>query len=175
MKKTTLLLAFTAVLTGISLHGKAQASASATANATATIVTPIAITKVTDLQFGNVAVSATTPGTVEMSPAGLRTPLGGVTLPNVTGAFTAASFTVTGVSGYTYAITLPTAPVTLSISSGTAPDMTVTDFTSSPSGTGTLTGGSVTLNVGGTLNVAAAQPAGTYASTTPFTVTVNYN
>ena len=52
--------------------------------------------------------------------------------------------------------------------------MTATTFTSDPSGTGTLTGGTQTLNVGATLNVAAAQPAGTYVSGA-FDVTVNYN
>ncbi len=53
--------------------------------------------------------------------------------------------------------------------------MTVDTFTSTPSGTGSLAGGSQTLSVGATLHVAAAQAAGTYTSATPFTVTVNYN
>jgi hypothetical protein len=53
--------------------------------------------------------------------------------------------------------------------------MTVTAFLSTPSVSGTLTGGTQNLNVGATLNVAAAQPAGLYTSTTGFTVTVNYN
>ena len=54
--------------------------------------------------------------------------------------------------------------------------MTVDTWTSTPSGTGTLSaGGSQTLTVGATLNVAGSQVAGTYVSGTPFTVTVNYN
>ncbi len=57
--------------------------------------------------------------------------------------------------------------------------MTVTAFTSDPSGTGTLTGGTQTLTVGGTLNVNAGQAAGTYSTAssggTPLTITVNYN
>jgi hypothetical protein len=53
--------------------------------------------------------------------------------------------------------------------------MTVNTFTSTPTPTGTLTGGTETLRVGATLNVGASQPAGTYVSGTPFTVTVNYN
>jgi hypothetical protein len=53
--------------------------------------------------------------------------------------------------------------------------MTVNAFSSNPSGTGTLTGGSEVLNVGATLNVGAAQPAGTYTNAAGFTVTVNYN
>ena len=54
--------------------------------------------------------------------------------------------------------------------------MVVNAFTSSTlSGTATLTGGTDVLTVGATLNVGAAQPAGTYTSATGFTVTVNYN
>ena len=48
-------------------------------------------------------------------------------------------------------------------------------FTSTPSATGALTAGTQTLNVGATLNVAAAQASGIYVSGTPFTVTVVYN
>ncbi len=53
--------------------------------------------------------------------------------------------------------------------------MTVDTWTSSPTPTGTLTGGTETLTVGATLNVGASQAAGTYISGTPFDVTVNYN
>ena len=53
--------------------------------------------------------------------------------------------------------------------------MTITDFTSSPSGINGLlsAGGTQTLYVGGTLNVGATQVAGVYAGT--FDVTVTYN
>jgi hypothetical protein len=54
--------------------------------------------------------------------------------------------------------------------------MTVNTFTSSPSVTGALsTGGTQTLTVGATLNVAAGQAAGTYTNATGVPVTVNYN
>jgi hypothetical protein len=53
--------------------------------------------------------------------------------------------------------------------------MTVDGFVSNPNGTGTLTGGTETLNVGATLHVTHAQVAGVYSSATPFSVTVNYN
>jgi hypothetical protein len=54
--------------------------------------------------------------------------------------------------------------------------MTVDNFTSSPSATGTLSaGGTETLNVGATLNVAAAQASGLYTNATGVPVTVNYN
>lgn len=150
-----------------------RAQVSATATATAVIVTPIAITKTADMNFGNVAVS-TTAGTVVLTPAGGRTATGGVTLPTTAGTVTAASFDVSGTGSYTYSITLPSTALTLTRNSGTE-TMDVNNFTSSPSGTGTLSSGAQTLTVGATLNVAGSQVPGTYVSGSSFTVTVNYN
>ncbi len=151
------------------------AQATATASASATIITPISITKTVDMRFGNVAVSATIAGTTVLAPAGTRTTggAGGVTLPATTGTVSAASFTVSGQGSYTYAITLPT---TATITDASSHTMTVNAFTSSPSATGLLSaGGTQTLTVGATLNVAAAQAAGTYTNATGVPVTVNYN
>lgn len=54
--------------------------------------------------------------------------------------------------------------------------MTVDTWTSATNPIGAiLTGGTSTLTVGATLNVAAGQAAGTYTSGTEFTVSVNYN
>ena len=85
------------------------AQATATAAASATIITPITITKTVDMNFGNVAVSATIAGTAILAPAGTRTTggAGGVTLPATTGTVAAATFTISGQASYTYAITLP--------------------------------------------------------------------
>ena len=58
-----------AVFMTLSLSAYAQVSATATASAT--IVTPIAIANAADMDFGNVAVSASL-GTVVLSPAGVR-------------------------------------------------------------------------------------------------------
>lgn len=150
----------------------AYAQATATATASATIVTPIAITKTADMNFGNVAVQTSTGGTVILAPAGTRTRTAGVTLPTVAGTVTAASFSVTGSGTYTYVITLPSSDVTITSGLNT---MAVNTFTSTPSGTGALTAGAQTLTVGATLNVGAAQATGTYISGTPFDVMVNYN
>ena len=149
-----------------------------TANATATIISPISISKVTDLEFGNVAVS-TGGGTVVMNATtGIRTVTGDCTLPATPGTVSRAQFTVGGESGYTYSITLPAGATT--IGDGVASTMTVTPWTSSPTPTGTLTGGTQTLYVGATLNVGATQTPGTYSATASngsgeFSVTVNYN
>lgn len=142
-------------------------AATATGTASADIVPAIAIQSSAALDFGNVAPGATA-GTVVMTPAGARSATGGVTLSNVDPG-QAAQFTVTGDSGATYAITLPSSAT---ITSG-ANSMTIDNFTSDPSGTGLLTGGSQTLKVGGTLNVAANQAQGSYSGT--FDVSVAYN
>jgi len=125
------------------------------------------------MNFGNAAVTGTA-GTVILAPAGTRTTSGGVTLPATAGTVAAAAFTVTGATGYTYAITLPSTNYVITRATGTE-TMNVNAFTSNPSGTGTLTGGTSTLTVGATLNVSAAQVAGTYTNATGFPVTVNYN
>ncbi len=169
MKKMTRFLAIAGL---VSVSAGAFAQETATATATATIITPISISKTTDMNFGNVAAQSTASGTVVLTPAGVRSVTGGTTIPATTGTVSAASFTVTGEADYTYSITLPTADVTITSGANT---MTVNTFTSTPSGTGTLTEGSQTVTVGATLNVSAAQPAGTYVSATPFNVTVNYN
>ena len=156
----------------VAFSANAFGQASATATATATIVTPISIANAGDMNFGNVAVSATA-GTVILAPGGTRTITGGVTLPATPGTVSAALFTVSGTPAYTYAITLPSTATTVTSGGNT---MTVTAFTSNPDATGTLDGtGSQTLQVGATLNVGISQPSGTYVSGTPFTVTVNYN
>ena len=94
-------------------------------------------------------------------------------MPATIGTVTAAHFNVTGANNFTYTITLPAVATTVTSGGNT---MTVNAFTSTPSGTGTLSGaGAQTIDVGATLNVGISQAAGTYVSGTPFTVTVNYN
>lgn len=169
MKRMTKFFALATVMLAFAVSTFGQVTL--TASATATIVAPIAMVKVTDMNFGNVAVNASL-GTVVLAPAGTRSFTGGVTLPATVGTVTAASFTVTGTAGYTYAITLPGAATTISFG---AFNMTVDTFTSSPASPGTLIAGTSALTVGATLHVAGAQAPGTYISGTPFPVTVNYN
>jgi len=172
MKKLKKVLASAMVLTAFATTSKAQSTDHATA--TATVVTPISIVKNVDMSFGNIAVGATG-GTVVLKPDGTRDATGGVTLPATAGTVKAAEFTVTGSDLYTYAITLPSNsnPVTLAHTNSTD-NMTADNFTSTPSGTGTLTSGTQDVQVGATLHVAAGQAAGVYTSGN-FDVTVNYN
>ena len=167
MKK---IITFSIVLLAFTAASFAQGPlVSANATATAVIVSPLTITQTANMSFGNIIADADG-GTVVLVPAGTRT-LNGLTSPAITGTVTAASFTVAGAAGLAYTITLPTDHT---ISSG-GNNMLIDTFTSNPSGTGTLVGGTETLTVGATLNVGANQAAGTYTNATGFTVSVNYN
>lgn len=168
MKKLFILII---VLAGFGVSSYGQVSANAASSAT--IITPIAINKTADLNFGNIASDATG-GTVTVSAAGARS-ASGVTLPaSAPGTVSAASFTVTGSGSSTFSISMPSS-VTLTRASGTE-TMTVGSFTNSSGGaTGTLSSGSNTLTVGAQLTVAANQVAGTYSNATGLAVTVNYN
>lgn len=168
-KRNLVLLCLAAIGTLAAASASAQAnSATTSANATARIVTPIAISKTADMNFGDV-VAGGSAGTVVLTSAGARSATGGATLGNGS-AVAAAAFNVTGQASATYAITLP---ASATVTSG-ANNMTVNTFTSNPSGTGALSGGgSQALSVGATLNVGASQATGTYTGS--FSVTVAYN
>lgn len=152
MKKITLLLL---MLISGTVFGQAT-----TATASAEIITALKIEKVTDLNLGTIAPDADVATTFVLTPAGLTT---GSTATDMdaTGR-SAASFTITGEDGETFSLTIP-ASVTLTGGSGT--DMTLTlshDLAASGNG---FSSGSATLNVGGSLALAANQGSGTYSST----------
>jgi hypothetical protein len=161
MKKSILLLAVVMIsVAGVFAQDPQTESASAAAN----IISPMTITKNVDLNFGNIAAGAAA-GTVVMSTTGVRTPTN-VILPSVTGTVTAAQFTVTGLAGSNYVITLPG---TVNLTSGSN-SMTLDNFTEDA--TNVLTGGTETFGVGATLNIEANQAVGLYTGT--FDVTVDY-
>jgi len=172
MKKRTLkCFALAILMLAFTVTTFAQVTASATASAT--IITPIAISRTSHMNFGNVAVNNTV-GTVVLTPAGTRSRTGGATLPSAAGTVTAAAFTVTGLGSSTYAITIPSGNYIITRVAGSE-TMIVNTFTSTPSGTGTLSSGTQNLTVGATLNTGASQVAGSYTNATGFDVTVNYN
>ncbi len=180
MKKTVKVLALAIASFAVAQSASAQ-SVSATSNATGTIVSPLTITWLTDMRFGNMAVTPTS-GTVVMAPtsgSGGRTATGGVSLPGVTGTVSAASYTVTGEGGDTYTITLPSSASTLA--DGSSHTMTLDSWTNNFGSTHTFSGtgfSTETLYVGGTLHIAGSQTPGVYALTTGgsgvFSVTLNY-
>ena len=144
----------------------------ASATGSANIITPIAISNGGNMNFGSIAVG-TTAGQVILSAGGVRSTLGGVTLPSVTTAVTVASFDVTGLASSTYSISLPNVDY---IISGAGSSMVINAFTNNIGAVGTLgSDGKQTIKVGATLNVNGSQAAGLYSNATGFGVTVNYN
>lgn len=162
MKKISRLFAFSLVFAICSANLFGQS-----ATASATIVTPITISSDRNLSFGNV-IAAATAGTVQLSPAGVRTATT-VTLPATTGTVSSARFTITGMTGMAYTVTVP---ASLSINDGSGNSMTVNGFTHTA--TGTLTATTEVFTVGATLQVGANQAAGSYGPAS-FNVTVAYN
>jgi len=146
--------------------GAPPIGAAALANANVTIITPIGLAKTADLNFGQVV--AHSGGQVIIAPNSTRT-VGGSAEAVPASSSSAATFAVTGNGSNTYAITLPTS-TTLTSNSNT---ITVDNFTSTPSGTGALSSGAQTVQVGATLEVGSAQAAGNYTGT--FNVYVQYN
>lgn len=138
-----------------------------------TIVQPITITKVTgkDLLFGKFAAYVDATGSVEITPAGARIFSGDIT--GVEGTFGAAVFTVSGLEGATFDLTLPSTATIQNTTQGSDDEMVVSNFTSSISGTPTIgQDGTLVFSVGATLTKEDATTRGIYAGT--FTVTVNY-
>lgn len=130
----------------------------------------IAIQNTQGLAFGSFVSGSG--GTVTVSTNGGRSASGGVLLiPSSSSS--AAQFTVTGDADATYTIQLPGNDFVKLTGPGS--DMVIDDFTSSPSGAaGQLSaGGSQTLLIGGTLNIANGQLPGNYSGS--FTVIVDYN
>jgi len=175
MKKTIIIIALI-IMAGFSANIMAQATKNTTAGAK--IVAPISITETSALHFGTMAVLAGTPGTCVLSTQGVRTATGGVNLSAQTPIAANAAYNVGGAISTTYAITLPS---TITVSNGTpAQDMTINTLLARTASagtnglTGTLNGsGADSFTIGGTLNVAAAQPAALYNGT--FNVTIAYN
>lgn len=114
------------------------------------------ITNTTGIDFGSLSVASA--GSVIIDTSDVRTTTGGV-FPYVSLAH-AARFDVAGCADYAYNIVLPD---TITLSSSTS-SMSMNNFVSMPATSGVLDAtGNQELVVGATLNVGAAQTAGTYS------------
>ncbi|NVN93913.1 MAG: DUF4402 domain-containing protein [Bacteroidetes bacterium] len=174
MKKTIIIIV-AIIMAGFSANVMAQATKNTTAGAK--IVAPISITETSPLNFGTMAVLASTAGTCVLSTQGVRTATGGVNLSAQTPIAANAAYNVGGAISTTYAITLPS---TITVTDGAAHNMTIDNILARTASAGAngLTGtlsvtGTDSFTIGGTLNVTAAQVAAVYAGT--FNVTVAYN
>lgn len=168
--KTCLFISALIVFISFSTTAFSQSTASATASAT--IVTPVGIVKSSDMGFGNISLKPGTSGTIVLAPSGSRTGTNGITFSPSEGCVSAASFTVTGTSSYTYDIILPTL-VTLTLAGGSE-TMTASSFSSNLAPTNALSTGIREVAIGATVAVTAKQQPGIYTST-GFDVTLSYN
>ena len=170
MKTIYKLIGSVLAMTGFMVGANAQSTA--TASTTAILITPIAISKTTDMHFGTVAASGTS-GTVILDYADGRTTTGGASLPSGSTLQKTAVFAVTGEGTSGFSISIPSSPITLTGSvSGT---MTVSSFLADLGASSSLVAGAKTVKVKATLNVGAGQAAGTYTNASDLFVTVNYN
>jgi hypothetical protein len=147
----------------------APVAAAKNATGSASLLRPLTMLKQQDLDFGALVVAGA--GTAVINPVnGAMTTTGGVT--RIGTAAHPAMFTATGSKNSNVHIRLPQNPVTLTRVGGGG-TMTVSGWTLDGS-TNRRVPANKAFNflVGGTLNLAAGQPDGTYAGT--FTVTVQY-
>ncbi len=171
MKKNTKrwLSVAAALFWAVVLGGRSAIAATATATVAAQISSSLSVSTTAGLTFGGMT-SGPLGGTVVVNPNGVRFATGGVNL-NTASVSSPALVTIIGNPNATFAVTLPAA---VQLSDGGANTMTVDNFASSPSGTGQLDGsGQQVLSIGGTLNVGANQPFGSYRGV--MAVMIDYN
>jgi hypothetical protein len=167
--KTKLYILLLTTMVGFSIHLFSQVTA--VGHISVTIVSPISITKVQDMDFGNVSVESGA-GAVTLSTTSKSRKASGKAVLMDRGKVSLAAFHVKGNSGSSFSITLPNTAVT--VSNGTR-SMIVTNFTSTPSTSTTLTESTKEILVGATLQLTGDQSLGLYTSASDFPVTVNYN
>ncbi|MFA6127957.1 MAG: DUF4402 domain-containing protein [Bacteroidales bacterium] len=176
MNASIKLFTLAAILMGFGVRVQAQSIAFATT--TVDLITPIAITKTAEMHFGTVAASGT-PGTIILAYNSTTTVgTGGATIVT-TGSSepSTAKFLVTGLTGETFSIGLPTDDLVLT---GTTDGMKAGTFRASTDGTndvntGTIAEGGTTISIKAILTVPANAVAGRYANANQLIVKVNYN
>jgi spore coat protein U-like protein len=152
-------------------------AAGATSRSSATVIAPIVITHVTDLNFGEFAPGGG--GNVTVATDGARTASGPI-LSFAGSTPAAAKFDVTGNNSATYGITWSgAATLTDSVSSEAMAMSKISDLNAAGVTTGEVTsgelsaGGAQSIYLGGELSVTSGQSSGTYIG--DVTVTVEYN
>lgn len=174
--RTLKLITLTAAIFGFAATSFGQNTATAIAGSSAYIYSALSINKETDLRFGNIASgSESSEISVAATPEGARNVVtGDAMLPNVTGDFGAASFTIKGETGASITVTVPEADDEITLA-GPGGNLTVTDFISSVSGSTTIDGGSFVLYIGGSITVPSGTTGGSYSVANGISVKVDYN
>lgn len=155
---------FVMAAVAVALSSGSAYAATANGSATAEVVAPITLTHTTGATINFGMFVAGTGGSVIVTPLGVGSSTGGVTL--VAGsAFTSDAFTVGGspLRGYTIATAAGTVTSGLNTMSFTTTPSAATGILTAVTGTGAFT-------VGGTLTVPSAQATGSYTGSYVATV-----
>ncbi|HKL36091.1 MAG TPA: DUF4402 domain-containing protein [Salegentibacter sp.] len=166
MSRIYTLILFFSIITANNLFS--QASATANFTASATIIQPIGITTTNNMQFAN--IDAKNGGAVILTTENTRITNGDLELAEG-GTVSAASFEVTGQTGFAFGISLPQGSHRLSRGSES---MLIQDFTTNYNGS-SIAGNGKTIKVGASLIVNPNQQPGDYKTNSDLQVTVNYN
>lgn len=175
MKKLMFLILILALVFGISSGSvfaqQEQPSLDATAQVYAVVLETFDVNNIFDLDFGTVVAPTEVSGTVTVNPEGTS---GTSNIPYHDQNVQAASFEITGgydgTEGILYSVELPTS---VTINNGNGGSMIVDNFTSDLiNNQGSINSTSEEFAVGATLNVAAAQEAGSYSGSFEVTVTI---
>jgi spore coat protein U-like protein len=175
MKRSLHLIALAALTFAGPAMAQSSATATASANATATVLTPISLSKATDLAFGAMVRPGSGANTIAIdATTGNRTLTGSGNASLAASAPTRATFSVGGEGAQAFSITVPS-PVNITRSGGTE---TVPVTLNASAAAGLLSGsagntGSATFGVGGSLPLDTTVVGGSYTGT--FNVTVGYN
>ena len=172
MKKIIFII--TILLVFIKVNAQPEPTASISAKASAQVIAVLTATETAQLNFGRFSPE-TQGGKIILTPDGNRSTQGTVVLGS--GSHNSGTFYLTGEYEATFSIILPSTPALLT-NTLNAKTMSVTDWQSIPSsgvGTGKLTGGSSTVQVGAILNVSDmnANPVGIYTGI--YAITFSYN
>jgi hypothetical protein len=109
MKNISIYLSFMVMLNMFSYSVFSQSIKSTAAQISATIVEPVSMLKTDNTNFGHVAIILA--GYVKMIPVASRSRKGNIVLPVSSGTFTAATYDISGTSGYSYTFSFPPAPM----------------------------------------------------------------
>src|SRR5690554_5976745 len=148
----------------------AQAQASARFESRAAVLEPIQIEKTLDLDFGNV-FQTPEPGSLTMTPEGIRIANGVPVSESLPGRVSAAGAVITH-SNNSYAVSMPTS-IVLVHEDNPSQMMKVEDFTLRKEQNRSR--GRDILYIGATLHLEANLPSGQYSALEGFRVTVSYN
>lgn len=166
-----------AAMLGFGFTAAPAVAASTQGDAQVAIITPLSFINYESLDFGQI-IPANVAGTVTISSNNIRSATNGIVLVGTD--YQVARFAGMGLQGQRVRIRITPNTVTLA---GPGPAMTVSNFIIGPGSTLQQVGGSpnyrimpangiFTFTVGGSLNVGANQPAGTYSGN--FTATLDY-